>query len=298
MNMVVSHWSASLLVLAAAVAAAVVHLLGMRGLAADARRRRERLPGTLVREAAVFYAGLLAVLLALVSPVAYWAQRFIWVRSVQDVLLAIVAPALIVLGAPWLVLRRSAGHRPREPEAAAVEPELALGWLRLPIAVTVAFNLAWCGWHLPVLYDAARAHQWVFACEVITYLGLGVLFWLQLVGSRPSVPRLAPLRRVTLLVGTAGIGAVFAMVLVFGSAVLYPGYLSSRHLAPSVVADQQVGGAVLWVIPLVPYFVAMVALLVRWLKDEESADLATDLDRLLKPARSGWPSWPGLRSSR
>jgi cytochrome c oxidase assembly factor CtaG len=165
--------------------------------------------------------------------------------------------------------------------------------------VTVAFNLAWCGWHLPVLFDAAHTHQLVFACEVITYLGLGVLFWLQLIGSRPSVPRLAPLRRAALLVATAGIGAVLAMVLVFGSAVLYPGYLSSRHHALSVVADQQVGGAVLWVLPLVPYFVATVALLVRWLKDEESADLATDLDRLLKPAtRSAWPSRPGLRSSR
>lgn len=297
MNMVASHWSASLLALAVLMAAAP-HPLGLRGLAADARRGRERLPDGLIREAAVFYLGLLAVLLALVSPVAYWAQRFVWVRSVQDVLLAIVAPALIVLGAPWLVLRRGVRYPRQDPEMAAVEPEQALGWLRMAIAVTVAFNLAWCGWHLPALYDAARAHKLVFACEAITYLGCGVLFWRQLIGSRPHVPRLAPLRRVTLLVGTAAIGAALAMVLVFGSRVLYPGYLGTWHHAVSVVADQQVGGAVLWVLPLVPYFVAIVALLVRWLNDEESADMATGLDRLLNPARSGWTSWPGLRSPR
>ena len=297
MNMIVSHWSASFLALAV-LAAAAAHVLGLRGLAADARRKRERLPDGLIREAAIFYAGLLAVLLALVSPVAYWAQRFIWVRSVQDVLLAIVAPSLIVLGAPWLVLRRGVRYLGQEPEMAAVEPEQALGWLRMPIAVTVAFNLAWCGWHLPVLYDAARAHGLVFACEAIIYLGCGMLFWLQLIGSRPHVPRLAPLRRVTLVVGTAAIGAGFAMVLVFGSTVLYPGYLSGQHRAVSLLADQQVGGAVLWVLPLVPYFVAVVALLVRWLTDEESADMATGFDRLLNPARSGWTSWPGLRSPR
>jgi cytochrome c oxidase assembly factor CtaG len=85
------------------------------------------------------------------------------------------------------------------------------------------------------------------------------------------------------------------MVLAFGSALLYPGYLGTRHHAASVVADQQAGGAVLWVIPLVPYFVVAVALLVRWLNDEESADMAVGFDRLLKPARSGWPSWPSLR---
>jgi putative membrane protein len=298
MNMVVSHWSASLLVLAAVVAVAAAHLLGMRGLAMDAGRQRERLPDGFAREAAAFYGGLLAVLVALVSPVAYWAQRFIWVRSVQDLLLAIAAPALIVLGAPWLVLRRGGGRGPPEPGTATAEPGQSLGWVRIPIAVTVAFNLAWCGWHLPVLYDAARAHRLVFACEVITYLGFGMLFWLQLIGSRPYAPRLAPLRRVTLLVGTAAIGAVLAMVLVFGSKVLYPGYLSSQHHAASVVADQQVGGAVLWVLPLVPYFVAVVALLVRWLNDEESAELAAGFDRLLKPARSAWPSRPGLRPLR
>ena len=297
MNMVVSHWSAGLLALAVLVAAAL-HLLGLRGLAVDERRKRERLPDRLIREAAIFYLGLLTVLLALVSPVAYWALRYVWVRSVQDVLLAIVAPALIVLGAPWLVLRRGVRYPGQEPERAAVEPEQALGWLRIPIAVTVAFNLAWCGWHLPLLYDAARAHGLVFACQAITYLGCGVLFWRQLIGSRPHVPRLAPLRRVTLLVGTAAIGAGLAMVLVFGSGVLYPGYLSRQHGAVSLVADQQVGGAVLWVLPLVPYFVAMVALLVRWLDDEESADMATGLDRLLNPARSGWTTWPGLRSPR
>lgn len=295
MNLVVSHWSASPLVLAVFVAVAAAHTLGVRGLVADARRGRVGVPNGLAREAVAFYAGLLAVLLALVSPVGYWAQRFVWVRSVQDLLLAVVAPALIVLGAPWLVLERGVRHGRQERERAAIEPEVAMGWLRLPIAVTVAFNVAWCGWHLPVLYDAARAQSPVFACEVITYLGLGVVFWLQLIGSRPHVPRLAPLRRVLLLVGTAVAGTGLALVLVFGSAVLYPSYPGSEHHVLSLVADQQVGGAVFWVIMLVPYSVAMVALLIGWLNDEESAAVATGLDRLLRPAKSAWPSRPGLR---
>jgi putative membrane protein len=242
---------------------------------------------------------MLAVALALVSPVGYWAQRFVWVRSAQDVLLAIVAPALVVLGAPWLALRRGVPLRPRprmpEPRAVVSPREEATSWLRLPIALAVAFNAVWCGWHLPVLYDAARSQPVVFACEVVTYLGSGVLFWLQLIGSRPHAPGLAPLRRVALLVGTAAIGSALAMVLIFGSAVLYPGYAGSQHHILSLVADQQVGGAALWVIMLVPYSVAIVALLIRWLNTEESADLAAGLDRLLKPGKPAWPSRPGTR---
>jgi putative membrane protein len=298
--MVVSHWSASPLALALLAAVVAVHLLGMRGLAADAGGGRRSLPPAVTREAVIFYAGLLAVLLAVVSSVGYWAQRLIWVRSVQDLLLAIVAPLLIVLGAPWLVLYRGlrgrpwAGRREREKDANG-RPDDYLAWRRLPIAATLAFNIAWCCWHLPVLYDAARSSPLAFAGQVGSYLGFGMLFWLQLVRSRPHVPALTPIRRVMLLVGTAGIGAVLAMVLVFGSTLLYPGYLASHHHAFSVIADQQVGGAVLWVIPLIPYFAVAVALLVRWLNEEESAELATGIDRLLKPPRSAWSSRPGLR---
>ena len=43
------------------------------------------------------------------------------------------------------------------------------------------------------------------------------------------------------------------------------------------------------------YVIAGVALLVRWLNEEDTQALATGLDRLLKPAKPAWPSRPGLR---
>src|SRR5215469_16498110 len=106
MTLVASHWSANAAALAVVAVVAAVHLRGALALAGDARRRGEGLPRGLWREALVFYAGLLVALLALVSPVGYWSLHQIWVRSLQDLLLANVAPALIVLGAPWLALRR------------------------------------------------------------------------------------------------------------------------------------------------------------------------------------------------
>src|SRR5262249_34600748 len=110
MNMVVLHWSANAAVLAVVAAVGAVHLRGLRGMAADARRGRGQAPGR-GREVAAFYGGLFVVVLALLSPLAYWSTRYIWVRSVQDVLLANLAPAFLVLGAPWLVLRRGLPFR-------------------------------------------------------------------------------------------------------------------------------------------------------------------------------------------
>jgi cytochrome c oxidase assembly factor CtaG len=232
------------------------------------------------------------------SPLAYWSARYIWVRSLQDLLLANVAPAFLVLGAPWLVLRRGFPLRRRPRSAASApgpRPDAGQARARLAVGTVVAFNVAWCGWHVPVLYDGALRYPVVYAAEVVSYLGLGMAFWLVLIGSRPLSPVLPPLRRVMLLAGTIVVGTLLGMVLVFGNGVAYPGYIGPGHHVLSVVYDQQAGGGVLWVLVLPVYVTAGVALLVRWLNDEEAQALASGLDRLLKPAKPAWPSRPGLR---
>jgi len=309
MNVVVSHWSANVAVLAVLAVVAVVHARGLRGVAAGARRTGGGIPPGLGREAAAFHGGLLVVVIALLSPLAYWSARYIWVRSVQDVLLANVAPAFLVLGAPWLVLRRGVTlRRPRAPGAgpapgpaaapaagpARAGPATGPAAARRAVGTVIVFNAVWCGWHLPVLYDGALRHPLVYAAEVVSYLGLGVAFWLQLIGSRPLSPVLAPLRRVVMLAGTVVAGTLLGMVLVFGYGVAYPGYLGPGHHVLSVVYDQQTGGAVLWVLVLPVYVTAGVALLIRWLNDEESRALTSGLDQLLKPAKHAWPSRSGL----
>jgi putative membrane protein len=301
MNVVVSHWSANAAVLAVVAVVVAVHLRGLRGAAADARRHGHPIPRGMGWQAAAFYGGLLAVILALASPLAYWSARYIWVRSLQDILLANVATAFLVLGAPWLVLRRGlefrrppAGDAGR-PQAEDAAPRPAASRARLAMATVVAFNVAWCGWHLPPLYDGALRYPVVYAAEVVSYLGLGMAFWLQLIGSRPLSPVLPPLRRVMLLAATVVVGTLLGMVLVFGYGVAYPSYIGAGHHVLSVLYDQQTGGAVLWVLVLPVYVTAGVALLIRWLNDEEAQALTSGLDRLLKPAKPAWPSRPGLR---
>lgn len=301
MSLVLTHWSANPVVWAAVLAVAAAHVLGVRGLAAGFRRQGAEPPRYLVREALIFQAGLLTVLLALVSPLGYWSLRYIWVRSLQDLLLANVAPALIVIGAPWLALRRSVRPRDRVPvtgptdESREVAAQAAAGWPLASMAVLAAFNVGWCVWHLSAPYDAALGHPLVYAAEVVTYLGLGILLWLQLVGSRPHVPRLSPLRRVMALAAIVVVGTVMAMVLVFSSRIAYPGYIPGPHQIVSVLSDQQLAGAVLWVLMLPSYVITGVALLVQWLHEEDVNAVGAGLDRLLKPAKPAWPSRPGLR---
>ena len=307
MNVVVSNWSANVVALAAYAVAAVTHLLGVRDAATDARRQGRPLPPGQVRRAVAFQAGLLLAVLAVVSPIGYWSYRYIWVRNFQDVILTIAAPALIVLGAPWLPLRRGLGLAGRDRRAAGApgapnEPggsdaaarDWSPGWPVLPIVVTVMFCAAWWVWHLPGPFDAAVRSPAVYALETITYLAAGILMWLQLVESPPLRPQLPPLRRIALVLVLAASGTVLGLIRAYGPGVAYPAYLDSGRSVAAVVSDQQAGGAILWVIPLIPLSILAVGLATRWLSEEESEPSAADFDRLLKH-KSAWPSRPGLR---
>jgi cytochrome c oxidase assembly factor CtaG len=250
-----------------------------------------------ISEAALFQTGLLLALLAIVSPLRYWSGVYVWVRAVQDLVLAIVAPGLIVVGAPWEALARSVG-RPqigrRAPGAAGGPPPW---WLRWPLATVVAFNVIWLGWHLPALFDRVPVSPAVAAVEYAAYLGAGILFWLQVIGSRPWTPAAVPMRRISLLVGTVVADTILGMVLVFGSGVFYRYYGNAAHHVMTVVDDQELAGAILWMGALPPTISAAVAVLVRWLNDEESEEISAGIDRLLtqRNSASAWPSRPRFR---
>jgi putative membrane protein len=291
MSLVLSHWSAIWLVLGAYAVVAGAHLAGTVRGGAQAGRRAT------IREAAVFQFGLLVALLAIVSPVRYWSGIYIWVRAVQDLLLAVVAPGLIVVGAPWLALARCLGRpdagRLDRGDAARSRPPW---WLRWPVTTVVAFNVIWLAWHVPALFDRVPASAVVAAVEYLLYLGAGILFWLQVIGSRPWTPAAVPLRRATLVIATVAADTVLGMVLVFGSGVLYRAYGNAAHHVMTVVDDQQLAGAVLWMGMLPPMIAGAVAALMRWLNDEESQALSAGIDRLLTPRSSAaWPSRPRFR---
>jgi putative membrane protein len=279
-----AHWSASGPLIAGYAAIAVAHVLGRARLARRAPQGR----GASLRHALVFHAGLLMALLALISPLAHYAGIYLWARAIQDVLLAFVAPALVVVGSPWPALRASLS-----PGSGGGQHDEQQSGPRLePAAAALALNLVWLGWHLPWAFDLATRSGAARAVQEACFLVAGVTFWMQLAGPRARRPTISPLRRLALLAGTVALDTLFGIFLVFGSTVLYGGYANHAHRAISVLADQQLAGAVLWVGVLPPLVVASVALLLRWLNEEEADAVAKGLDRLLRPRTptSGWAS--------
>jgi len=292
---VFAHWSAGWPVLIGYLVVAGWHLAGLRRLTAAAQPTGSA-SGSRVelrREAALFHLGLLVLALALAGPLGYWSTVYIWIRAVQTLLLAIVGPGLIVLGAPWLAFRQLLRPRPDGPgEGKASHVPLVMSH---PAIAVVVFNVVVVGWQVPALLDPARGSSAIALAEHASYVAAGLLLWLQLISSRPMSAPASPLRRVRLLVGTVIVWTVLGMVLVFGNNVLYPGFANSAHHFMSVLDDQQLSGAVLWMGMLPAGITVGIALLKEWLDNEEAAELSAGLDRLLAPRRGGWPSRPVIR---
>src|SRR5271156_3467437 len=97
MSYLADHWSFDPFLFVAIVVVGW-HEIGRRRPARRSRpdRTRQRRLRSLW-----FYAGLVVLLLAVESPIDYWADDYFFVHMIQHLLLMFAAPSLIVAGAPW-----------------------------------------------------------------------------------------------------------------------------------------------------------------------------------------------------
>jgi cytochrome c oxidase assembly factor CtaG len=252
MSYLTGHWSFDPFLLLA-VAVAGWHEAGLRRLARRSRpeRTRERR-----RRSLWFYAGLAVLLIAVQSPVDYWADDYFFAHMIQHLLLMFAAPSLIVAGAPWPALLAALPGRSGRRVMAGVlagrwsRPLRAAGRVLLRPWVSVGlFNAVMILWHLPGPYDLAAGntavHIWLAHGS---FFAAGTLFWLQFIGSPPFRRRMPLVSQALALLGTNFVMVGIAMALsIFSNASVYPVYAHVPGVTLPPFADQQIGAAILWV---------------------------------------------------
>jgi putative membrane protein len=97
MGYLIDHWSFDPFLIVV-VAVVIWHEIGLARLAQRSRPERTRQRR---RRSWFFYGGLAVLLLAVQSPVDYWADDYFFVHMFQHLLLMFAAPTLVVVGAPW-----------------------------------------------------------------------------------------------------------------------------------------------------------------------------------------------------
>jgi putative membrane protein len=252
MSYLLNHWSFDPF-LVVAVAVAAWHEAGLWRLARRSRPQRSRQRRL---RSAFFYAGLAVLLLAVESPLDYWAGDYFFVHMIQHLLLMFAAPTLIVAGAPWQPLLAAL---PGRLDRAAARGVLAGGWSRplraaggfllRPWVSVGLFNGVMIAWHVPALFDwgenSPAVHIWLLHGS---FLAAGLLFWLQYIPSPPFRRRMPLASRAAALFGTNVVMILLAMSLsIFSRTSVYPVYNHLPGITLPPFADQQIGASILWV---------------------------------------------------
>lgn len=194
-----------------------------------------------------YASGLLTLWVALDWPVgALGAGYLASVHMVQFLLIALVAPPLMLSGVPRAALERLAGSR-AFPLVRAVT---------LPLVALLLFHTIVVATHWPGLVDALMASQWgSFALDLAWLVG-GIVFWWPVVCPVPHRPRFPFGARIGYIVVSTVLMTLPYIFLTFAELPFYATY----ELAPPVGTlssrdDQRLaglimrigGGTILWI---------------------------------------------------
>jgi putative membrane protein len=296
MSYLTEHWSYDPFLILAVVVA-VWHEVGLRRLARRSRpeRTRQRRLRSLW-----FYGGLVVLLLAVESPIDYWADDYFFVHMIQHLLLMFAAPSLIVAGAPWQPLLAAL---PGQSGRSVTRGVLAGGWSRplravggfflRPWVSVALFNVVMVVWHLPGPYDLAENNQAVHIWLMhSSFFAAGVLFWLQFIPSPPFRRQMPLVSQAAALLVTNFIMIGIAMALsIFVSGSVYSVYNHVPGVTLPPFADQQIGAAILWVCGdfwALPTMIVIVRQLIT-----ADGSITGVLDKMLNrgAARTTWTAW-------
>lgn len=264
-----TRWDGGPVELLLIVVPAALYASGVRALWRSAGTGR----GVTRLQAASFTAGMLALLIALVSPIDAMAEELFSVHMVQHLLLILVVAPLCVLGAPLLPMlwalpsstRRGVGEwwRRRGTLRGAVHVATAPG------LVFVLHTVALWFWHFPGPYQIALRDPAVHALEHLSFLGTALLFWwvvAQPVGRRRAGYPAA----ILLIAGTLMQSGALGSVLMFARSPWYPAHAAgARAWGVTLLGDQQLAGLIMW-IPAGSIYIAAAALLfMKWMRADE-----------------------------
>jgi putative membrane protein len=222
--------------------------------------------GITAGQAMRFALGWFVLAVALLSPIDTLGATSFAVHMVQHELLMVVAAPLLVLGRPLEAWTWSLAPRSR----AALGAVARLGVLRRPWKVMTEPLGAWTVhalalwvWHMPSLFTLALANESVHFVQHACFLGTALLFWWSVFDRSPRHAGGASLA--SLFATMAHSGALGAL-LTFSARPWYRPYADSNPFGLTALADQQLGGLVMWGPGGLAYLVAALVIASRLLR--------------------------------
>jgi cytochrome c oxidase assembly factor CtaG len=265
------------------------------------RRRGDRWP--IGRTLSFVVAGMGSALLATASGLGVYDDTLLSVHMAQHMLLTMVVPLAMALGAPVTLALRTLHRRPRRWLLVVLHSRVAKVLTFPPLTfvlfVTAPWALYFSGW-----YTATLHHDYLHEMTHLHMVLVGCLFFWPLVGIDPVPGRVPYPFRVLLLALTLPFHAFLGVTIMqqkdlFGG-TWYPALHDGPMGAwlPSPAVDQQLAGGILWAAGDAVGLLFFGVLFVQWvrssMREAEREDRRLDLleARQARAARAEAPAAP------
>lgn len=284
-------WRVDPIFLALVVLLAAGYLTGLRRL-----RFRQR-PWPASRTAA-WFGGCAVLLVATCSGVGRYAAAMFSVHLAAHMLVGMVAPVLLALGAP---VGLAASVLPRTGGLwrclRALRDSTGLRWASHPAVAATLFAAAPFLLYFTDLFDLAARFHWAHVGTNLAFLALGYLFAWVAVGPDPLPREVPQLARLGMLLAAMPFDVLFGALVIGSHRILGNGAAGANMYSalglpwvPSLAADQRLAGALALVLGELALLIALVALVVGWRRAEHRDD--TGYEQLLAALRSAGRAAP------
>jgi putative copper resistance protein D len=204
-------------------------------------------------------------------------------HMVQHMVLSMLAPIFLVLGAPITLALRALPARPSGTISArsillAVLHSRPARFVSHPATVLVLFLASLYGLYFTPLFDALMSTMWGHNLMLLHFIAIGFLYFWCVLGVDPTPRRssrglrkyAAPTVRILELAATAPFHAFFGVMLMMSVALVVGFYrtpMAGWNVAP--LADQAVGGGIAWGFTELPTLFVLGVLILQWQRSDE-----------------------------
>ncbi|WP_397221220.1 cytochrome c oxidase assembly protein [Nocardiopsis lambiniae] len=227
-----------------------------------------------------FAAGLLSVVAVQLSGYATYAMVLFSAHMIQHMVLAMLTPILLVLGAPVTLALRALRPARRRGDRGPRE------WLNLflnsryskvvthPAVATPLFVFSPYVLYFTPLFPALMNDHLGHLFMGVHFLVTGFLFYWVIVGVDPAPRKMPYLLRILLLLLAMGFHAFFGISIMMQSAPIAMDFYGRFEVpwSDGLAEDQYAGGGVAWALGEIPTLLVMLALVVQWSRDDEKEE--------------------------
>jgi putative copper resistance protein D len=227
--------------------------------------------------------GLGSALIATCSALGTYDEVLISVHMVQHMILAMITPVFLALGAPVTLALRTLPARPRGWLLALVHSRVA-AVLTFPVVAGALFIVNPFVLYFSGLYELTLQHDWLHQLVHLHFVAVGLLWYTPLIGVDPLPRRQSyPLRMIAAFL-TLPFHAFMGVAIMSMTTLIAGDWYTAQDRAwgPSPLTDQHTAGGILWSSGDLVGLVVFTALFRQWVRASQREARREDrrLDRL------------------